>query len=85
MLNIEFNFSFISKVTWSFSIPIVFGGSFLPIIDTMALKKLSLFQSVYITLLQCDLLQGWLESIFAEIVTILSFVTTHPYGLPNEQ
>ena len=39
---IEFNLSLISSVTWSFSIPIDFGGSCLPIIDTIAFKKLSL-------------------------------------------
>ena len=62
-----------------------FGGSSLPIIETIAFKKLSLFQSVKITLSQCDLLQGWLASMFAEIVEILFLVTTHPYGRPKEQ
>ena len=45
-VNIEPIFSFISKVTWSFSKPIFLGGSSRPIIETIALKKLSLFQSV---------------------------------------
>ena len=39
-------FSFICKVTLSFSMPTFFGGSSLPIIETIAFKKLSLFQSV---------------------------------------
>ena len=58
--------------------PIFLGGSSLPIIETIAFKKLSLFQSVKITLSQCDLLQGWLASIFAEIVETLLAVTTQP-------
>ena len=45
-VKIEPIFSLISNVTWSLSIPIFFGGSSLPIIETMAFKKLSLFQSV---------------------------------------
>ena len=77
-VKIDVSFSLMSIVTWSFSIPISFGGSSRPIIDTIAFKKLSLFQSVNITLSQWDLLHGWPASMFAEIVEILLAVTTHP-------
>ena len=43
---IDLIFFIISKVKWSSSIPIFLGGSLLPIIETIAFKKLSLFQSV---------------------------------------
>ena len=45
-VKIEDNLSFISKVIWSYSRPIFFGRLFLSVIDTIAFKKLSLFQSV---------------------------------------
>ena len=45
-LKIDPIFTFISKVIWSYSIPIDFGGCFLFTNDEIAFKKLSLFQSV---------------------------------------